>query len=83
MTLHKYLDDLPKLERWRENLKIQPILDAFIAMQTKIAKVVFDKDEYRDRYTGYRVLNKCSTDSCLPIKAVYRNGEVFLVRTDM
>lgn len=86
MTLHKYLDDLPKrtkLERKDENLKLQPILEQFIAMQTKIAKVTFDKGDYLNPRKGYQSLHKACTNSCQPIKPVYRNDEVFLVRTDM
>lgn len=83
MVLHKYLDDLPKSERRNENLKLQPVLEQFIAMQTKIAKVIFDTDEYSDIRNGYRCLHKACRTSCQPIKAVWRNGEVFLVRTDM
>ena len=83
MTLQKYIGEIPEINRAEKNNKMLSIIKDFIAMQTKTATVAFDSDEYTNDICGYRSLSRACKDSCEPVKAVYRQGIIFLVRTDM
>ena len=78
------VEELPKkASRTGAKGELKSKLEQFMGMRVKIAKLVLDDCDYVCPTSAY-----CSfTDACeywaLPIDVKMRNGEVYLVRTDM
>ena len=58
-------------------------LKAFMSMNVKTAKVVYTKGEYACATAASGALRTCIRTYGLPINVKMRNGNVYLIRTDL
>lgn len=82
MTFTKFEGEIPEVTRRRYN-KLQLKLKEFVSMNTKAVKVNFRENEYTKPIYGYKSLHNAAKIFCGPVAVTWRNGEIYLVRTDM
>lgn len=58
-------------------------LNEFMTMDIKVAKVEFNKMEYKTVISAYLCIYRAVQKSRLPLRVMKRNDEIFLVRNDM
>lgn len=58
-------------------------LNEFMVLDIKVAKVEFNKMEYKNTITAYQCLHRAIKRQRLPLTIIKRNDEIFLVRNDM
>lgn len=88
MTFVKVNIDLNKKHYYPEEFStkknVMAYLDDFINSNYKIAKVIYDEDEYASMWSCYTALRYAVRKyRYCSIKIVMRSKEVYLVRTDM
>lgn len=88
MTFVKANIDLKKKHYYPEEFStkknVMAYLDEFINSNYKIAKVIYDEDEYASMWSCYTALRYAvRKHRYCSIKIVMRSKEVYLVRTDM
>jgi hypothetical protein len=81
MTFTKIEGEIPEVKRGRNKLLHK--LKDFISMNTKVVKVNFREDEYKKPEYGYKSLWDAAKRFCGPVAVIWRNGETYLIRTDM
>ena len=72
-------DGLPRIERNR----LKYVFMEFMRMNIKVAKVDFKEREYKNTTIAYHTLHRACKRHAVPITVRMRNGEVYMVRTDM
>ena len=63
--------------------KLEAELNEFMAMNVMCVRVAFTELEYKTATTCYSSLSKAIKRYALPIRAFTRNGNLYLMRTDM
>lgn len=63
--------------------KLKNDLEEFMRMNVKSARVVYTKAEYVCATSAKASLRIAARRYSLPIKALMRNGNVYLIRTDL
>lgn len=81
MTFTKFEGEIKELIRGKYNLRYK--LEDFISMNTKVVKVNFREGEYKKLEYAYNSLREAAKRACVPVDVMRRNGEIFLIRTDM
>ena len=76
------VDKIPNGVGYKRN-NLQVFLKEFYTENIKIAKIDFKDREYKSPEVAARVISQAIKTSCLPIRAIQRKDEVFLLRTDM
>lgn len=79
MRLIRMEDGMPK----RENFKLRPIFEEFLAMDIKVAKIDLDPGDYKSNSVACNVLRVAAKRHDFPVKVRMRNGEVYFERTDI
>jgi hypothetical protein len=82
MTFTKIEGEISEVIRKPYN-KLQLKLKEFVSMNTKAVKVNFRENEYAKPIYGYKSLYNAAKIFCGPVAVIMRNGEIYLVRTDM
>ena len=84
MTLIE-LEELPETERRvvTEYNSCKDYLNKFMAMNVKVAWVLFGPDEYANVTSAYGSFTRSCHRFGFPVTAYIRNGDLYLVRTDM
>ena len=63
--------------------KLKAELKRFISMNIKSARVIYTEAEYSCSTSARKALSEAAKMHSLPIKALMRNGNVYLIRTDL
>lgn len=79
MKFTEMKDGLPK----RDYNKLEPYLKEFVRMNVAVARVDLEEREYKSPKVARSVLDIACKRHGVPVKAKIRNGNVYLVRTDM
>ncbi len=79
MRLTKMENGIPK----RENFKLKPLFDEFIALNVKVARVDLDEEDYKSPTVAANVLRIAAKRWAVPIRVVLSEGKVYFVRKDM
>lgn len=58
-------------------------MDNFMSQGIKMAKVVFDEDDYSGPFSCYQAYRAGIARHVYPVDVKLRNGEVYLIRRDM
>ena len=79
------IEELPETERRseRDNKSMPLCLEEFMAMNTKVAWVVYEPHEYSTINSARATFSRACRRYGLPIIACVRNNDLYLVRTDM
>lgn len=78
------VDEIPK-GSWRKAPagSVRQKAEEFIAMNTPFARVDYTREEYRTPMGCLHSMSDACDKGGFPAYATMRNGEVYLVRTDM
>lgn len=79
MKFTEMKDGLPK----RENHKLNLLLQEFVRMNVKVARIDLDEHEYASVAVARGVIGVACKRWCVPVKPKVRDGVLYLVRTDM
>lgn len=79
MRVIEMKDGLPK----RENFKLGQFLNGFVRSGIKVAKLDLDPDDYASPQVARSVLSVACKRWAVPVEVKIRDGQVYLVRTDM
>ncbi len=79
MRFTKMENGIPK----RENFKLKPRFDEFIALNVKVVRVDLDEEDYKSPTVAANVLRISAKRWAVPVKVVLSEGEVYFVRKDM
>lgn len=79
------VEELPETERRleRDHKDMRSYLEQFMSMNTKVAWVIFEPHEYATVASARATLNRACRNYGYPIDVFVRNGDLYLVRTDM
>ena len=87
MKLVKHEGPLPETNKKRKHVawkSIDDILEEFIAMDTKIAKMEFVYGvDYKNSRSAYETWHRLLKSRKYSVRIVSRNEELYLVKTDM
>ncbi len=72
-----------RLPEMRRHKNLKPIFEHFISMNTKFTKVELDIDDYEKPIYGYKSLWIHAKKTGVPVKVIFRNGEVYFERRDI
>lgn len=72
-------DGVPK----RDYFKLKAMFDEFMALNVKVVKLELDEGDYASVYVAMHTIGKSAKTHGYPVKTSVRNGEVYMIRTDM
>ena len=78
------VDGIPESQRNRAaHFSLKSKLERFLAMNVQYARVDYTRDEYSSPTGALHSLSACCNMYDFPAYAILRNGDIYLIRTDM
>ena len=77
------VDTIPNVCKSKPKNNIRKLLEEFLALDTKYARIIFEENEYGNIDIARMSIRNSSIRHGFPIGVVFRQSEMYLVRKDM